>query len=616
MVIGIVIALPGYAQPCVRVDSLFTYTTLSGCLMLFTDSTNKLSVNDVQSKAFRLLTTKQPNFGSDALTHWGQFTCRNEGSQPKRIVVELDNIFFDEVSFYVFDGQRLSQKIEHVSWHVAPENRPTPSRYYAFPLDLQAHQTVRVFIRMRFQGGIFVCPITLSDPAHYQQQYQFYTLVHLIPSGILAILILISLIAWLAYRRNILIYYALYMAGILGFNLNIEGFLIDYATLPFANAKGWISCVTLAWIANLLFTDRYVFSQHTIPVNRVRQYCFKAVGGFLVIFLSIGFLVPPNGTLAFIAMAVTILAPVFVVGWLLVGLYYRLSEAKIYLVAILPVMVCGMLIASGGESFLPIAGDKLYVLLYYAPPIEFIVLGFGVVRQFVREREKLLLTIQTVQADIIQTQETERQRIATDLHDDLGGTLAIIRQRLDDIRQRTADPIIQQAFDNLEPLIRKSGHDLRRIAHNLMPPEFDRLGLRGAIEQLVQNIPAHPTRFEFVASGSERIFPADVGLSIYRIVSELVQNIQKHAGAKRASVQLLYEEKMLSVLVEDDGFGISAEKLVNGTGIGLKSSKLRATHMGATLQSETGEGGTFVVLEIPYTPPSHVHPNTPQNPSR
>ena len=616
LIIGSLTALPGYSQPCVRVDSLFESTTLSGCLMLFTDSTNRLSVNDVQSKTFRLLTTKQPNFGSDALTHWGQFTCRNESSQPKRVVVELDNIFFDEVSFYVFDGQRLNQKIENLSWHTAPENRPVPSRYYAFPLDLQAYQVARVFIRMRFKGGIFVCPITLSDPAHYQQQYQFYTLVHLIPSAILAILISISLLFWIAYRRLILIYYALYMTGILGFNLNIEGFLIDYATLPFANAKGWLICTTIAWIANLLFTDQYVFSQHKIPYDTVRQYSFKVVGGFLIVFLSMALLVLPNGTLAFVAMAISILAPMFVVGWLLVGLYHRLSEAKIYLIAILPAMVCGMLIASGGESFLPIAGDKLYVLLYYAPPIEFIILGFGVVRQFFLERETLLLTVQTVQADIIQTQETERQRIATDLHDDLGGTLATIRQRLDDIRQRTADPTIQQAFDNLEPLIQKSGHDLRRIAHNLMPPEFDRLGLRGAIEQLVQNIPAQPTRFEFVASGAEHIFPADMGLNIYRIVSELVQNIQKHAGAKRASVQLLYEEIMLSVLVEDDGVGIRAEKLINGAGIGLKSSKLRATHMGATLQSETGEGGTFVVLEVPYALPLYAQPATPQNPAR
>lgn len=231
---------------------------------------------------------------------------------------------------------------------------------------------------------------------------------------------------------------------------------------------------------------------------------------------------------------------------------------------------------------------------------------------------KLSLTQQQHETDfrIIQTQETERQRIATDLHDDLGGTLATIRQRLDEIRQGTADPTIQRAFDNLEPLIQKSGHDLRRIAHNLMPPEFDRLGLRGAIEQLVQNVPAHPTRFEFVASGAEHIFPADMGLNIYRIVSELVQNIQKHAGAKRASVQLLYEEIMLSVLVEDDGVGISAEKLANGAGIGLKSSSLRATHMGATLQSETGEGGTFVVLEVPYALPRYVEPATPQNPAR
>lgn len=214
-------------------------------------------------------------------------------------------------------------------------------------------------------------------------------------------------------------------------------------------------------------------------------------------------------------------------------------------------------------------------------------------------------------ARIIETQDAERQRIAVDLHDDLGGTLAIIRQRISSLQEHTSDVATRQAFIDLEPLIQKSGHDLRRIAHNLMPPELTRIGLRGAVEQLIQALPARPTRFEFLVAGTERRFPTDVELTVYRIVAELVQNVVKHAHAKRASVQLLYYTTHLAVQIEDDGVGIDPDKLASTEGMGLKSSMLRVERLGATLHRETGPGGTFILVETPY-----VAPDAQQDPHR
>ncbi|MBO0938962.1 hypothetical protein J2I47_20585 [Fibrella sp. HMF5335] len=208
---------------------------------------------------------------------------------------------------------------------------------------------------------------------------------------------------------------------------------------------------------------------------------------------------------------------------------------------------------------------------------------------------------------IIDTQDAERQRIAADLHDDLGGTLATIRRRLADIRQHLHDPKVAQDLDDLEPLIQKSGHDLRRISHNLMPPEFARLGLAPALEQLVRNQPPQPTQFSFVLSGQETRLPLEIELNAYRIVSELVQNIHKHAQAQRAAVQLLYHTDKLTITVEDDGLGNrSVTKSTQSTGIGLKNSSLRAEYIGATLWREVSEAGTLVVLDIPYPSPMYA----------
>ena len=220
------------------------------------------------------------------------------------------------------------------------------------------------------------------------------------------------------------------------------------------------------------------------------------------------------------------------------------------------------------------------------------------------ELRRASLAIREADARIILSQEAERQRIAADLHDDLGGTLSTLRRRLTDIRQYVQDPEAARQLEDMEPMIQKSSADLRRIAHNLMPPEFARLGLHSALEQLVTSQPEQPTHFTFVSSGPPHKLPVDTELNVYRIVSELVQNINKHAHAKRAAVQLLYQNGRMVITVEDDGIGKKGATPTNeAMGIGLKTSKLRAEYIGATLWRDPSEGGTLVVLDVSYQTP-------------
>lgn len=117
----------------------------------------------------------------------------------------------------------------------------------------------------------------------------------------------------------------------------------------------------------------------------------------------------------------------------------------------------------------------------------------------------------------------------------------------------------------------------------------------------MESQPANPTRFSFLVAGTERKLPLDTELNIYRIVSELVQNIHKHAQAKRAAVQLLYYEDYLGITVEDEGLGSRAVKNGNEkAGIGLKNSSLRAEYIGAKLWREASESGTLIILDVAY----------------
>ncbi|MEI7581251.1 ATP-binding protein [Runella sp.] len=290
------------------------------------------------------------------------------------------------------------------------------------------------------------------------------------------------------------------------------------------------------------------------------------------------------------------------------GIYYILSSVS----AVIGAMFLTLLVKNGW-LYLP------FTATYFLPLgilIDSLIITFAQSKRFndlAKERQLFFLELMDTKNQVLQTQESERQRIAADLHDDLGGTLATIRRRIADIRQNLKDP----KFELLEPLIQKSADDLRRISHNLMPPEFAHLGLASALQQFTQAIPQSPTHFEFLISGEERKFSIDTELNIYRIVSELVQNILKHAQATKAAVQLIYFDDLLTITVEDNGVG---NRLINKSseipevlsGIGLKNSKLRAEYIGAKLRMETSAGGTLVILEIPY-PPTDNDASPPKN---
>lgn len=241
---------------------------------------------------------------------------------------------------------------------------------------------------------------------------------------------------------------------------------------------------------------------------------------------------------------------------------------------------------------------------HYSSLIEIIILGAGIGYKLGKDRDDYLLQLNRMQkqftSSILQTQDVERQRIAADLHDDLGGTLATIKRSITDLMAESTTPGTRRKFENLEPLIQKSSDDLRRISHNLMPPEFERIGLSGSLSQLIVALPTVPTKFEYLCSGNEQRLAKDIELNAYRIVSELIQNILKHAQAKRAAVQLIYFGSVLRILVEDDGLGSNTEPNSKSSGLGLKNCMLRADYICATLTRETSAGGSLIVLDIPY----------------
>ncbi|RDB05900.1 tetratricopeptide repeat-containing sensor histidine kinase [Runella aurantiaca] len=233
-------------------------------------------------------------------------------------------------------------------------------------------------------------------------------------------------------------------------------------------------------------------------------------------------------------------------------------------------------------------------------------------RAMVQAKFELSEQNQKLSQQIIQTQDSEQQRIAADLHDDLGGTIATVNAKLSQLVGAESISQIKHGIVDTLKISAKAGDQIRQISHNLMPPDLEKVGLVLLIqERIVQLNENEKPQFRCLIFGTERRLSLEKELNIYRILSELIHNIQKHAQAKTASVQFFFHEDILTITVEDDGVGDTLEKnREKSWGIGLKNVFSRVNYLHARLHTDSSEQGTTIILEVPYDAPSQLHTNS------
>ena len=186
---------------------------------------------------------------------------------------------------------------------------------------------------------------------------------------------------------------------------------------------------------------------------------------------------------------------------------------------------------------------------------------------------------------ILESEEQERQRIAQDLHDSMGGMLANIRMSISQENAQNSGELLQK--------IDKSIVEMRRIARNLMPETLKNLGLEIALKELCESMSQQQFYIQFEAFDLSANIPFKMQLSLYRIVQESISNVIKHAQANNVIVQISQHEDIINLTIEDDGIGFDTSKV--DYGLGVKNIKSRTALLNGTVEilSEAGKGTTI-----------------------
>ena len=206
--------------------------------------------------------------------------------------------------------------------------------------------------------------------------------------------------------------------------------------------------------------------------------------------------------------------------------------------------------------------------------------------------------IETLGGRLLHAQETERARLAGELHDDICQQLALLATDLELMRSAAAPDrrrLTAEARDRTQTIAR-SVHDL---SYRLYPAKLTLIGLVPALQSLQREMERSAIVMNFVHRGVPRTLPADVTLCVFRVVQEALQNAIKYSGAREVSLSVEGVRDELVVMIIDDGVGFDVGAAW-GHGLGLISMKERVTAVNGkfVIHSEPG-AGTRLCMAVP-----------------
>jgi two-component system, NarL family, sensor histidine kinase DegS len=203
----------------------------------------------------------------------------------------------------------------------------------------------------------------------------------------------------------------------------------------------------------------------------------------------------------------------------------------------------------------------------------------------------------------MRAQERERQRLSRELHDETIQDLVVVRNSLRDPYQPGES--LDQRVRLAEGGIDRSIDGIRRLCRALRPSILDDLGLLPAIEALTAEVSSHSKLdVSMDVEGTPSRLQAEAELAVYRVVQEALHNVERHASAARATVELTYDESGTRVSIVDDGQGFDPTQVLQTGRLGLMGMRERARLVGGELQLSRSAGLTRVVLWLPNHGPA------------
>jgi len=236
-----------------------------------------------------------------------------------------------------------------------------------------------------------------------------------------------------------------------------------------------------------------------------------------------------------------------------------------------------------------------------------VILGLAALAGYLLYKQKQLNAAQQEQMRLsgmlINAQEDERRRLASELHDDFSQRLALLSLGLETAAEAIPDSA-EEINRQLQELMNSAGEigaDLHTLSHRLHSSTLERLGLASGVASFCKEFAAQQgTEVAFSHQNVPRFVPPAVALCVFRIVQEALRNVKKHSGAAHARVQLERVDDVLHLSISDDGRGFDVKRVSDGQGLGLWSMQERVRLVAGRFETHSeSQKGTRIDVWTP-----------------
>ena len=214
-------------------------------------------------------------------------------------------------------------------------------------------------------------------------------------------------------------------------------------------------------------------------------------------------------------------------------------------------------------------------------------------------------------ARMLNVQDEERRRIARELHDSIGQTLAALKMTVSTLSERTSataqsSPAISKCWDDVNSLIDEAIRETRTISHLLHPPMLDEIGFAASASWYVTGFARRSgIEVQLELPDEQPRFTESMDLTLFRVLQECLTNILRHSGSKKAEVRMEIGGQEVVLAVRDYGKGMSRDQIekfmTSGTdvGVGLGGMRERVRDLGGKIELHSPGTGTTVKVTLP-----------------
>lgn len=538
------------------------------------------------------------NFGYNDTTFWLLLPVKKFPSNKEKFLLEIQNPHIDLLQAWCVTGSTITPLGKETGDMRLFNTRYVQHRNFIWSLNDCGSENFTLIIRIEKRKSSLNIPAFLWTESAHRNHSTRAMLFFGISFGMMLLVMIYSIIAGLLLNSPIYFRYALFVLTSIIFLATYEGLSFQVLYPNWSNFNSLFRMVIngLASITFVFFSQEFLnIKKYSILLNRVLNSIIIvfialiiATPFFKYSFLDYGlFLIPIVLTLSGSANILLFMAAIKLFPT-------QRKVSAFYLVAYSAIIVAGIISIMADFGLLEILP---FNPLFMGVLIEILVFSWGLsylMKKVYEERNELMQRIHRHQKEMVQAYvagiEKERERIAGELHDDVGSRLSNLR--------RLVNLSKTENLEFIENEIATLSDDVRNLSHQMLPTAMHYKGLAQLVADLISQLKkTSPIEYTFQCYDIPDTLPENQVHQLYRIIQEVLNNIARHSQASHADIQLFGHDNELVVTIEDNGVGFD----VNARGgMGLTQMKARTEALNGKLEiNSSAAHGTSLLITVP-----------------